>query len=157
MADSRQTDVAECDVYISRAFAAPRDRLFRLWMQPEQLASWFGPSGYSVPEGSVNVQAHAGGRWDLTMVEDATGRGFPVRARIDEFHEPELIVMTMSAETGLESASAVMLRVQFHDHGDRTRVTLHQGPFSTQLGEDTATGWQMSFDKIDAILAAENG
>jgi uncharacterized protein YndB with AHSA1/START domain len=155
MTDPHKTDVAEVDVFISRAFAAPRERLLRLWKQPEQLASWFGPTGYSVPEGSINLQWQVGGRWDLTMVENATGSQFPVRAKIEELDEPELVVMTMSADTGLTPLRDVMLRVQFHDHGDRTRITLHQGPFNARMGEDTASGWQMSFDKIDAILEAE--
>ena len=47
----------------------------------------------------------------------------------------------------------VVLRVWFHDHGDKTRITLHQGPFTAEFRDMTAEGWEESFQKIDAIVA----
>ena len=88
------------------------------------------------------------------MVDDAQGGSFPMRGTIVEFVEPELIVIEASAETGMGDLDAVSLRIQFHDHGDRTRITLHQGPFDPEMRHATEAGWLQSFDKIDSILAA---
>ena len=156
MIETRPSDIADTDVYITRAFAAPRDVVFRFFTQPEQLASWFGPTGFHVPVDSVTVEPRVGGRWDLTMVDDATGEGFPIRATITEFVKPELLVGVMEADTAIGQLEDVTLRIQFHDHGELTRVTLHQGPFTAEARDMTATGWELSFTKIDAILATES-
>lgn len=57
--------------------------------------------------------------------------------------------MTLEAETGVGRLDNVILRIQFHDHGDHTRITLHQGPFSAEARDMTAEGWEESFVKMD--------
>jgi uncharacterized protein YndB with AHSA1/START domain len=102
----------------------------------------------------VVVEPAVGGRWELAMVDDTRGDSFPMRGTIAEFVEPELIVIEVSAESRPGGNEAVTLRIQFHDHGDRTRITLHQGPFDPAARHATEAGWLQSFDKIDTILAA---
>ena len=77
MSEGRQHEVTEHDVFISRSFAAPRDVVWRFWTEPELLASWFGPEGVAVPVDSVTVELVEQGRWELTMVDRATGAGPP--------------------------------------------------------------------------------
>ena len=140
------------DVFITRSFNAPRDVVWKFWTQPEYLAQWFGPAGFSVPIDSVAIDLVVGGRWNLTMVDDATGESYPLRTTILELVEPELLVGTMESETAGGPLDSITLRVQFHDHGDRTRITLHQGPFTEE--NRAAAGWEMSFVKLDQIFAA---
>ncbi len=154
MTDSKPSEVADTDVYITRAFNAPRELVFRFFTEPEHLATWFGPTGISVPLDSIVVEPVVGGRWELTMVDDAGHGSFPMHGTIVEIVEPELIVIEASAETELGGLDGVKLRIQFHDHGDRTRITLHQGPFTPEMQHATEAGWLESFDKIDGILAA---
>ena len=46
----------------------------------------------------------------------------------------------------------VILRVEFHDHGDKTRMTLSDGPYT--VGADNAeAGWNAAFDALAAVLA----
>ena len=33
---------------LKRRFAAPREKVFRAWTDPEALKQWFGPVGYRV-------------------------------------------------------------------------------------------------------------
>jgi len=49
MTESRPADIADIDVYITRAFAAPRETVFAFFTRPEHLASWFGPYSVHVP------------------------------------------------------------------------------------------------------------
>jgi uncharacterized protein YndB with AHSA1/START domain len=155
MTDSATTpEMTEHDVYITRAFAAPREVVWRFWTEPERVAQWFGPAGFSTPAEGVTIELREGGVWNLTMVNDATGERFPMRGRITECRPPELLVMQTDADTERGSIDKVVLRIEFHDHGDRTRITLHQGPFSGTMRENTASGWEESFAKIDRILEA---
>ena len=145
--------VTERDVYITRAFAAPREIMWKFWTSSQQLSSWFGPDAFHVPVESVTVELREGGRWDLSMVDNGTGQAFPIRGRITAFIEFEYLEIVLDADSGSGPLEDVLLRVQFHDHGDRTRVTLHQGPFTEEQREMTAEGWELSFVKLDAIFA----
>jgi hypothetical protein len=46
----------------------------------------------------------------------------------------------------------IRLRIWLHDHGDKTRMTLHQGPFTPEFRDMTVDGWNESFVKLDAAL-----
>lgn len=144
--------VTDADVFLTRAFGAPRAVVWRYFTDPAGLAQWFGPHGVHVDPASVVVDLHEGGRWDLDMVDDATGNRYPVRCVITSFRDEEYLEGTLSGAGG---DIAVTLRLWFHDHGERTRLTLHQGPFSAEHASQTGAGWTDSFAKIDAAIAAD--
>ena len=143
--------IADTDVYITRSFAAPRAVVWKFWTDPARIVEWFGPTGFHVPPDTVEIALEPGGVWNLTMT-DGAGMFAPIRGTIVELVDEELLVVQLDAETGVGDLSAVLLRVQFHDHGDRTRVTLHQGPFTAEQRDMTAEGWELSFVKLDTIL-----
>ena len=142
------------DVYITRSFAAPVAVVWKFWTEPELLAQWFGPHGIQIETSTVTVDAREGGDWGLTM-EDESGI-HPLSSTIVKLVEHEYLELLLAAETGLGHVDNVILRVQFHDHGDTTRMTLHQGPFTPELRDMTVDGWTQSFDKMDAIIAGGN-
>lgn len=144
-------EVTDADLYLTRAFAAPRSVVWRYFTEPAGLAQWFGPASVHVDPDSVVVELREGGRWDLDMVDDVTGERYPVRCVLGEVRPEEYLEGTM---TGAGGAISVALRLWFHDHGDRTRLTLHQGPFSPEHLAQTGAGWADSFGKIDAAIAA---
>jgi hypothetical protein len=45
-------------------------------------------------------------------------------------------------------------RVELHDHGDKTRMTLTDGPYPADHGSQAEMGWNSAFDKLAAIVAA---
>ena len=141
-------EALETDVLITRAFAAPRDVVWRFFTDPEFLAKWFGPTGFHVDASTVSVDLRVGGNWDLDMVSDETGEHAPVRTVLTAVIPPEYLEGTLAGPEG-----DVTLRLWFHDHGDKTRLTLHQGPFTPEFRDMTADGWELSFQKVDAILA----
>jgi uncharacterized protein YndB with AHSA1/START domain len=143
--------LADTDVYITRSFNAPRALVWRFWTEPEQIATWFGPIGFHVPLETVEIDLRVGGAWSLAMA-DENGR-YPIRGVITELVEEELLVVRLDADAEDAAIENVTLRVQFHDHGEKTRITLHQGPFATdQLRDQTSEGWELSFTKMDDIL-----
>ncbi|BDI23938.1 SRPBCC domain-containing protein [Herbiconiux sp. L3-i23] len=144
-------DVTDSDLFLSRTFDAPREAVWRYFVDPAALALWFGPRGVHVDPASVVVDLREGGRWDLDMIDDASGDRYPLRCRITAFRPEEYLEGAM---TGADGAIAVTLRLWFHDHGERTRLTLHQGPFTAEQLTQTGSGWTESFEKIDAALAA---
>lgn len=144
------------DVFITRAFDAPRDVVWRFFTEPDLVATWFGPHGVHVDPDSVRVQLHPGGVWDLDMVDDASGERYPFRARLTVVIPPEYLEGTESADTAVGPLRDITLRIWLHDHGTKTRMTLHQGPFTPEFRDMTRDGWLSSFTKIDAQLGAHS-
>jgi uncharacterized protein YndB with AHSA1/START domain len=46
-----------------------------------------------------------------------------------------------------------IVRVELHDHGDRTRMTLTDAPYPPAARGNVAAGYEAAFDKLDALLA----
>jgi uncharacterized protein YndB with AHSA1/START domain len=145
--------VTDRDVYITRSFAAPIEVVWKFWTDPDLLAQWFGPHTVTVPRDSVEVDVREGGVWKLAMHDD-TGV-HPLTARILVAEPPTYLELTLTADTGMGDLDNVILRVQFHDHGETTRMTLHQGPFPAEFIEPTAQGWSESFEKLDTQLGGQ--
>ena len=126
--------------------------MWKFWTQPERLSAWFGPSDYHVPLDSVIIELEVGGRWQLAM-QNPDGERFPMIGTITELVPEELLVVTADAQTnGLGDLEQVVLRVQFHDHGELTRITIHQGPFTPEQRTATETGWEQSFVALDSLF-----
>ena len=66
--------------------------------------------------------------------------------------EPELIVLRSDPMPEVGMHEPTITRVEFHDHGAKTRMTLSDGPYPT--GRDHAeAGWTAAFDNLAALLA----
>ena len=150
------TTTATEELVITRVFDAPRELVYRAFTDPDQLAQWFGPVGYSVPRDTVDVDTRAGGYQRFTMVNDADAtEASPVDATFTEVIENELLVSTEHFELpGLQEPTEMYTRLEFHDEGDgKTRLVLHQGPYSTDMEGMAREGWRSSFTKLDDLLA----
>ena len=147
--------MAETELVITRIFDAPREVVYRAFVDPDQLAQWFGPVGWSVPRDTVTVDARAGGVQEFTMVSDADpGLTSPVHATFTEVIENELLVAE-EPETfmpGFEDRG-MHVRIEFHDEeGGKTRLVLRQGPYTPEVERDARAGWTSSFTKLDTLL-----
>jgi uncharacterized protein YndB with AHSA1/START domain len=144
------------EITISRVFDAPRELVYRAFVDPDQLCQWFGPVGYSVPCESVQIDARAGGfqRFHMVSDHDPTDRD-TIDATFTEVVENELLVAHQDVEgiPGTTGTLTFRIRLEFHDEADgKTRLELSQGPFTEQMGKDTTTGWESSFTKLDLLL-----
>lgn len=143
--------VTERDVYITRSFAAPRDIVWKFWTEPDRLAQWFGPTGFHTPIERIEVSLVEGGTWHLGMTSDASGDVYPLSATFLRIVEPEYLELHIASASNGEIED-VLLRIQFHDHGETTRMTLHQGPFTPENRDLTVEGWEQSFVTLDTVL-----
>jgi uncharacterized protein YndB with AHSA1/START domain len=139
------------DVLITRIFDAPRDQVFKAWIDPDEVAAWYGPAHMEVPRESVRIDARVGGRWEVSMVPQVGGDRLVIGYEIVELVEPELLVMRSDPMPGHPDGTVV--RVELHDHGLKTRMTLSDGPFAAGRHHAEA-GYEGAFDKLAAHLAA---
>jgi uncharacterized protein YndB with AHSA1/START domain len=139
------------DVLITRVFDAPRAEVFRAWTDPDEVAAWYGPAHMEVPRENVRIDARVGGRWEVTMVPPGGGEGFAIGYEILELVEPELLVMRSDLMPGHSDGTVV--RVELHDHGLKTRMTLSDGPYLAGRGHAEA-GYVAALDKLATHLGS---
>ena len=152
MNDPMPVAAADQQVLITRIFEAPRERVFMAWTDPDQVAAWYGPEHFDTPRERIHIDLRVGGRYELTMVHRDGGAEFAISYEIVELVEPELIVLRSDPMPELGMHDPTITRVEFHDHGAKTRMTLSDGPYPA--GRDHAeAGWTAAFDNLAALVA----
>lgn len=145
------------EITLTRLVRAPRELVFRAWTDPQHLARWFAPVGFTVPH--CQVQLRVGGKWTLTMRADEElaallGRDHPAGGEYLEVEAPGRLVFTNNA---LDAAGNVLLEglttVRFEDLGGATRLTVRTRASGT--GEQVAAmlsgmeqGWSECLEKL---------
>jgi uncharacterized protein YndB with AHSA1/START domain len=134
-------------VLITHIFDAPRDLVFKAWTDPDHVAQWFGPEGFTT-EG-VAIDLRVGGRYELTMVRDDARH--PVRYEIVELDPPRLLVLRSDPMPEIGIHEPTFTRVELHDHGGKTRMSLSDGPYTEATHAEA--GWRGAFAKLEAVLS----
>jgi uncharacterized protein YndB with AHSA1/START domain len=165
MSEESLAGTADRRFVIDRTYAAPRERVFEAWTDPDILALWWGPDGFDTPRAKVYIELRVGGRYDKVMVlrspAIAAGMGVPVgaefpdRAEIVELDPPALLVLRSEPQPDMGLVEATVTRVEFHEEaGGGTRVTLSDGPYTELMAGHAEAGWTGSFDKLGRLLDA---
>ena len=148
MSDSIPVAPTDQEVLITRVFEAPRERVFRAWTDPDEVAAWYGPAHFETPRDRIRIDVRVGGRYELTMVQRDGGGEFPIGYDIVELVEPELLVLRSDPMPEMGMPEPTITRVEFHDHGAKTRMTLTDGPYPPTGRGHAEAGWIAAFDKL---------
>jgi uncharacterized protein YndB with AHSA1/START domain len=159
------TDRATRILEISRVFEAPREEVFRYLVEPDRVAPWWGPEGFTTPADGVEVEAKVGGAHRKTMVlenaEIAAGMGVPVgthfpdAATVLEISPPELLVLSSEPQPEIGLVEGTVTRIELRREGpERTRVVLVDGPYDETMAPHAETGWTQQFGKLERLLAS---
>jgi uncharacterized protein YndB with AHSA1/START domain len=134
-------NAADQEVLITRIFDVPREQVFKAWTDPDEVAAWYGPEHMDVPREKVRIDLRVGGRWE-----------FAISYEILELVEPELIVMRSDPmpEAGMHEPTFV--RVELHDHGAKTRMTLSDGPYPPAGRGHAEAGYNAALEKLATHL-----
>ena len=124
MSDPTPMAAAGQEILITRIFEAPRERVFRAWPDPDEVAAWYGPEHMEAPRERIHIDLRVGGRYELTMVQRDSGAEFAIGYEIVELVEPELIVLRSDPMPEVGMHEPTITRVEFNDHGAKTRMTL---------------------------------
>lgn len=153
MTSNSPTTATDATARVERILDAPRDRVFQAWTDADQIAAWYGPARAEIPRDGVRVDPRVGGRWEVTMLMPG-GREFVAGYEIEMLVEPELIVMRSDPMPEMGMPDGTLVRVEFHDLGNRTRVLLTDGPFPPEGTEHAAAGYVAALGKLAALLSA---
>jgi uncharacterized protein YndB with AHSA1/START domain len=146
MTDTEQTTG---ELTITRRFAAPPELIFDCMTTPEHLTHFWGPTGVSTPIGKITIDRRPGGRFETTMINDATGEEYPMLGVFVEFVRGKKLSWT---ERDVEGG--MLTSVTFVDLGDGTTETItHQTNIPAMfLTAEVQEGLQSSFVRLDEYL-----
>ena len=144
---------ADQDVLITRIFDAPRERVFKAWTDADNVAAWFGPEHMEAPRDRIHIDLRVGGRYALTVVSRGGGAEFAIGSDIIELVEPELIVLRSDPMPEVGMHEPTVVRVEFHDRGPRTRITLRDSRYPPESRGHAEAGWSAALDKLAALVA----
>ena len=150
---SPAADLADRELVITRVLDAPRRLVFRAWTDPEQLARWWGPRGFTTIFSEADVRP--GGAWRRRM-RSSEGAECCGRGIYREIAAPERLVFTYAWEDADGNPGhETVVTVTFEALGDKTRLTLRQAVFETVTSRDAHDGgWSSCLDRFAEYLAA---
>lgn len=141
---------AQTTLQLKRTFAAPREKVFRAWTDPEELKKWWGPPGYGTP--SAEVDLRVGGKYRLGMRKLPEGPVFYLAGTYREVRPPERLVYTWRWEAEPELGDT-LVTVEFHDRGGSTEIVLTHELFPTEKArQEHERGWSGGLDNLAKIL-----
>jgi uncharacterized protein YndB with AHSA1/START domain len=140
-----------------RDFDAPRALVFQAWTDPQHVAAWWGPHGFTNPR--CDWDARPGGAIHVDM-KGPDGTVYPMNGRFLEIVEPRRLVFTSAA---LDAAGKPLFEVHntvtFAEQGGRTTVTIEARVDNVTSGADAylkgmSEGWAQSLDRLAGHVAS---
>jgi uncharacterized protein YndB with AHSA1/START domain len=150
----RNSASAEHELVIRRTFDAPRELVFRAWTEPQLLAQWSCPRGFTFTENRGELRV--GGAFSATM-RSPEGTEHRLRGVYREIVPPERLVLTHFWVDERGSAGPeTLVTVTLTEHDGRTEMMFHQGIFaSVAAREGHEQGWQNCFERLAELLHGE--
>lgn len=149
-------------MHVSRVFAAPPDRIWRLWESGASIAQWWGPTGYTAP--TVHSNFRIGGNFVLCM-RSPEGKLFCNAGTYVEIQPRQRIVQRVSfaddqgrpvlgqsAPVPGRWPDQVTVTTEFHPLSGGTEVRIEERGIPMIMNLFARMGWWQQFDKIDRIL-----
>ncbi len=137
---------------LTRRLAAPRRLVFAMWTDPDALAQWWGPNGFTTP--SIELDVRAGGGYRIEM-QPPEGAGFFLTGEFCAIEPPARLTYTFRWEDPDPDDHETVVTLTLADVGESTDVTVDQGPFRTDARRELHTeGWTQTLDRLEALLAS---
>jgi uncharacterized protein YndB with AHSA1/START domain len=141
-------------ITITRVFDAPRELVWKEWVEPERFADWFGGSESEIPLPTVSMDVRPGGAWRATMFAGPGRHEIQWKGEYREVVEPERLVLTFSDQP--DDDVYELVTVVLTDLGDgRTEMLFEQrGQMQAEQYERAESGWSSFFDRMAESLSA---
>lgn len=154
VARSNSSEVQE-SLNIKRILSAPIEQVFAAWTNPEALAIWFRPAGFTVT--TTEIDLRAGGKYLIVIQR-------PDKTEISHYGEyvdilaPEKLIFTWIIDNQDCGGSAgvcaeTLVTIKFRRIGKSTEVQLtHERLPSKAAYEGHGYGWNATLDELEQYL-----
>jgi uncharacterized protein YndB with AHSA1/START domain len=136
---------------ITRVLPAPRSLVWRALTEPDELAKWWGPHGFTTP--SVELDLRVGGRYRFTM-QPPEGDAFHLSGEFREIDPSAHLAYTFVWEEPTPDDRETLVTLSLRDLGESTEVRLRQGRFTTEERRRLHEGgWTDSFERLQDLIS----
>jgi uncharacterized protein YndB with AHSA1/START domain len=126
--------------------------VFRANTEPDELAKWWGPKGFTAP--GVEVDPRVGGSYRIAM-QPPEGNLFHLSGEFREVDPPTRLAYTFRWEEPDPDDRETIVTLSLGDLGQETELIVEQGFFATEgrraLHEQ---GWTESLVRLDALFSS---
>ena len=141
---------ADREIVSTRVFDAPRERVFRAFSDPQVLARWWGPDGFTSTFQEFDFRP--GGAWRFVM-HGPDGADYRNASDFIEVVSPERIVLEH-----LRPMHRFQMTMTFAEEAGKTRLTWRM-EFESVVELDRVRAFipganEQNFDRLQAQLAA---
>jgi uncharacterized protein YndB with AHSA1/START domain len=150
------TTATERRVTITRVLDAPREVVFRAWIDREQLSRWWGPKGFTNPV--CEVDARVGGNIRIVM-RAPDGTNHLMKGVFREITALEKLIFTNVAvgQNGVPLVNG-LTEVTFSEQAGETTMTLETSasalvPEAETMLNGMSEGWNQSLERLRMLLA----
>jgi uncharacterized protein YndB with AHSA1/START domain len=138
---------------LRRVLAAPRSAVFRACTEPDQLAQWWGPRGFTAP--GLELDVRVGGSYRIAM-QPPEGELFYLSGEFREVDPPARLAYTFRWEDPDPDDRETVVTLSLAELGESTELVLWQGPFATEPRlELHRAGWTDSIDRLEQLLSSQ--
>src|ERR1700722_10675752 len=159
MPQEKSSLVAERKLVLTRILNAPRSLVFKAWTDPEQLAIWWGPTGFTNPVCELDLRPHGEIRIDMRAPD---GVVYPMSGAFREIVEPERLVFTSAALNASGTPLFENLNtVTFEElGGDKTLLTVNvrvlwESAEAARMLDGMSAGWSLTIDRLANHVAPD--
>ncbi len=138
-------------VVVSRVFNAPIEKVFKAWVDAEQMKKWYSPEGMTTPD--AGSEQKKDGRYHVTM--HMGEQEFKMQGTYLEYDEPNKLVFTWEASMS-EDNKPTTVTISFKTvQGNKAEVRLiHSGFADEGSRAQHDQGWIGTFNKLEKYLSA---
>ncbi len=148
-------------VQVKRTFAAPREKVFEAWTNPERMTKWFARGIPQMPPAKiVEADVRTGGKYRVDVECPVNGnlrqmRTYNMQGTYKEVRPPERLVFTWWWPEADFEPSLVTVDFRALGESNFTEVTLSHELLPEKEHEDHRRGWNSCFDMLERELKGE--
>ena len=137
---------------LKRALGAPRSAVFRALTEPDELAKWWGPAGFTTP--SMELDLRVGGGYRIAM-QPPEGDLFYLSGEFLEVDPPAQLSYTFRWEDPDPDDRETVVTLSLRDLGESTELVLTQRAFATEARHALhEQGWTDCLDRLHELMSS---
>ena len=114
--ENTTSNTSDRELRINRVLDAPIALIWEVWTQPEHIAKWWGPNGFT--NTITKMEMYPGGEWDLVM-HGPDGTNYPNKSIVRE------VILHKKIVYEHVSSPKFVATIYFEEAGEKTSISWH--------------------------------
>lgn len=141
----------ELALHMKRVLPASSSRVFEAFTEPEELAKWWGPRGFTAP--SIEIDLRVGGSYRIAM-QPPEGDLFYLTGAFREIDPPARLAYTFRWEDPTPDDRETLVTLSLRDLGESTELVFTQAIFAAERRRALhEQGWTDGLDRLQELMS----